>query len=172
METHLGLMKIFLLTSISLLWTYYEGTLNREEKTLEFTETIVDISEKESITLSDEYCCWISWTPPNNLELTGSQYWSRNSYIWYEEISIYKIGFINGINDINFIPETDYSIPANGYRKDSSITCEPGCGYVIKLTNCIEGKTIYARMYIMESILNSNGKIAGAKLIYQCPFEP
>jgi hypothetical protein len=84
-----------------------------------------------------------------------------------------------GLGNITKIPTSGFTEPA---VYNSSAACEEGHGYVIKFElydyDNEEGKMInreepvYARLYVVESIISTTGGIMGAKVRYQYPFEP
>jgi hypothetical protein len=105
----------------------------------------------------------IGWTGPDNFHLYGGS---------YRSMSICDLGTMRGLGNITAIPSTGFSTPSTN---NASIACEPGHGYVVKVEqyNYSGGDMIfsmYARLYVVESIVSTTGGIMGAKVKYQYPF--
>jgi hypothetical protein len=79
---------------------------------------------------------------------------------------------VSGLGDIKNIPASGFSQPT--LDNDASITCETGHGYIAKIEYRENNTTkliLYIRLYVVESIVDETGKITGAKIKYQYPFE-
>ncbi len=72
--------------------------------------------------------------------------------------TITNLGIVNGLGSIT-------TIPTSGYSSQTSV--ELNHGYVIQL-EC----GIYARLYVVDWIVNTSNGIIGAKVKYQFPFNP
>ena len=77
------------------------------------------------------------------------------------------MGSMKGLGNITQIPNSGFTVP---YYENISVACEAGHGYVIKFENT--DFELYVRLYVVESIVSTNGGIMGAKVKYQYPFEP
>ena len=98
----------------------------------------------------------------------GEIYWTRPDDIRVYEnygykISICNVGKKTGLGDIK-------SIPNSGFI--NRVACEEGYGYVVKIENTKTQKIFYARVFVIESIVSTEGGIMGAKMKYQYPFNP
>jgi hypothetical protein len=113
-----------------------------------------NISENTRI---DVYSSYIRWCTPDNFDLEG----------YY--ISICNLGAMSGLGNITKIPTSGFTAPRS---RNTSVACEEGHGYVIKLEYSSGSNPIYVRLYVVESIVSTTGGIMGAKVKYQCPFEP
>ena len=128
-----------------------------------------NISESTPISVYDENNFWMGgvyWKSPDNFLLSGH----NGSYWCY--LSICNLGKINGLGNITKIPSSGFSTPMIA---STDIACEVGHGYVIKFDYKENGetkKTVYARLFVVESIISTTGGIMGAKVKYQYPFEP
>ena len=71
---------------------------------------------------------------------------------------ITAVGEVTGLGYIKKIPE-------NGYVE--TVPVKPKYGYIVKT----RGNT-YARLYVVDWIIDANGEIAGANVKYQYPFKP
>ena len=110
----------------------------------------------------------VNWIRPNNIRISGDA-----MGISYN--SICNIGKINGLGEISKIPSSGFTQPVTYYGVNTSLACEVGHGYVIKLEQKESNeiiKIIYVRLYIVESIISTSGGIMGARIKYQYPFEP
>ena len=124
-----------------------------------------NISESTPISVYDENnfsMGEVRWIRPDNFYLDGN----TNCYL-----SICNLGKVNGLGNITKIPSSGFSTPMN---YSTGIACEVGHGYVIKFDYKGNDKTItiYARLFVVESIVSTTGGIMGAKVKYQYPFEP
>ena len=104
----------------------------------------------------------ISW---GNLRLNNNpEVWiqmnSRNNIV-AKNGEICHLGYISGLGNITKIPNSGYA---------GTVSVDPGCGYVVKIES--NGKYIYARLYVISFMVSTYGGIIGAKIKYQCPFEP
>jgi len=110
---------------------------------------------------------FIRWIKPDNFNIYCSSDWYylySNGYL----ASICNLGVMKGLGNITYIPQTGYTTPQ---IQNISIACEEGHGYVVKFEG--EGfTTVYVRLYVVESIINTSGGIMGEKVKYQFPFEP
>ena len=68
-----------------------------------------------------------------------------------------NVGKVNGLGNIEKIPSTGYV---------TKLSVEPGYGYVFKIMDT------YARLYVVDWMIDTDGGIMGAKVKYQYPFEP
>lgn len=113
--------------------------------------------------------CRIFWTTPDNFVVTSSYY----SYYSYSSVSICNLGAMHGLGNITSIPSSGYTVPSS---RVSSVACESGHGYVVKLEPSPDSpnpdwEPIYTRLYVIEPIVSTTGGIMGAKVKYQYPFE-
>jgi hypothetical protein len=117
----------------------------------------------------------IEWCEPDNFYLYGGWYYDKNGHeSYYGRISIYNVsicslGAMSGLGNITRIPASGFTVPK---REDSSVACEAGHGYVIKFEKENGSSPDYVRLYVVESLVNADGNITGAKVKYQYPFVP
>jgi hypothetical protein len=117
----------------------------------------------------DSYLWCIGWNTPNNFYL--------NSFIY--NVFICNLGTMKGLENITSIPSTGFTV-AN--HTSLSVACEVGHGYAVKFglrQGFVDNpnfadypEVVYVRLYVMESIVNTDGGIIGAKVKYQYPFVP
>jgi hypothetical protein len=117
----------------------------------------------------------IRWTSPDNFYLDG---YLGGSYGYYDDeiqrhryyqVSICNLGAMSGLGNITKIPTSGFTIPSSG---NSSVACESGHGYVVKVEKHDGSNLIYVRLYVVEPIVSTTGGIMGAKVKYQYPFKP
>jgi hypothetical protein len=105
---------------------------------------------------------YINWDEPDNFELYADSY-----------VSICNLGAMKGLGNITSIPSIGFTIPS---RRNSTVACEAGHGYVVKFEERDATgeviKVVYIRLYVVEPIVSTLGGIMGAKVKYQYPFEP
>lgn len=122
-----------------------------------------NIAEKTYITIRNNEgttCGYIEWQGPDNFYLSTS---SANN------VSICNVGPMQGLGNITNIPQSGYTTPQSSNK---AVACEAGNGYIIKFEGGILETPQYVRLYIVEPIVSTVGGIMGAKVKYQCPFEP
>ena len=86
-----------------------------------------------------------------NNNFYGGSYYGANC-------DIANVGKVSGLGSIK-------TIPASGYVRETS--AEIGHGHVIRAAD-----GTYARLYVVEWVLNTSGGILGAKVKYQYPWAP
>jgi len=104
---------------------------------------------------------YIKWTGPDNFNIYGGYYNTRL-------VSICNLGAMKGLGNITNIPQTSYTTPQ---YSTTTVACEVGHGYVIKFESLNYG-TLFVRLYVQESIINTSGGVMGAMVKYQYPFAP
>ena len=127
----------------------------------------VNLSEYDEIRIrpNDGSHSYIMWCKPDNLWITCGIFPAEN-----RKISICDLGPMKGLGNITQIPSSGFTIP----NSEISVACEKGHGYVIKSEDPYKEhlQVIYVRLYVVESIISTNGGIMGAKVKYQYPFVP
>jgi len=135
----------------------------------------VNISENSGIDFFDDFnphlINYIYWCKPDNFDMVANHFNSMNSTAFFDKMSICNLGKMNGLGNIKSIPQSGFTKPA---RENSSVACEVGHGYVVKIEPDENFAPIYtyARLYVVEAIVSTSGGIMGAKIKYQYPFVP
>ena len=115
------------------------------------------------------YANFIGWIAPDNFYLKAEHLTDIGDSGFKDKMSICNLGKMNGLGNIKTIPQNGFTIPR---QSNSSIACETGHGYVIKIENEYNSMCEYVRLYVVEPIISTYGGIMGAKVKYQYPFEP
>lgn len=78
-------------------------------------------------------------------------------------MSFCVIGEVAGLGNIRSVPEQGWA---------SKVSVLPGYGYVARVYSYSSGDYFYARLYVIEYIVNTSKEILGARIKYQTPFFP
>ena len=128
----------------------------------------------------------IGWVKPNNFSICGSSWHNdKERKRYYYKASLCKAGYHpygGGISDITSIPQGGWAEPGYDNQPNRLIPCEKECGYVLKIEcysiyNYNEGSSTpytdpdptYARIYVINSIVNTSNGVMGVKIEYQYP---
>ena len=79
-----------------------------------------------------------------------------NNFKGYNSVEFVSVGKVSGLSKITTIPSSGWS---------ASAAVVPGTGYVARYNNT------YARIYVIDYIVDTTGGIIGATIKYQCPFQ-
>ena len=123
----------------------------------------------------------VSWESPNNIKTTlFNKGWfpALNEWATTQKFAGFGIFDIDGICSVGKVWGLGAitEIPTSGYT--NTVICEVGCGYVIRYSDApfdfdfyTSHMLTYARMYVVEQIVNTSNEVIGAKVKYQYPFE-
>ena len=123
-----------------------------------------NISENSSVQfyVNANYNGFVGWTEPNNFVLNDG--WS------YSYAAICDMGAKKGLGNITTIPKTGFTVPDRG---NTSVACQKGHGYVVQfIDESYTGDTTYLRLYVVSSLVSTDGGVMGATVKYQYPFVP
>ena len=150
------------------------GTLELGVISQEFvTENLVDPNGLDF----DLYSTFnLSWESPNNIKTTvfnKGWYPALNDWATTQKFAGFGIFDIDGICSVGKVKGLGNitEIPLSGYT--NTITCAVGYGYVIHYSGAPWiSQDSYARMYVVEKIVNPSNEVIGARVMYQYPFGP
>ncbi|MDR0873810.1 MAG: DUF5036 family protein [Prevotellaceae bacterium] len=103
---------------------------------------------------------YLYWTDSYHIGISlDNNFRCHSNYPYKQEVV--NIGRVNGLGSIK-------KTPSSGWTTGTAV--EPGSGYVFRMNDA--GGYTYARLYVVEWIIDTSGGIMGAKVKYQYPFNP
>ena len=146
------------------------GDDGRERETTKVPDPVgtitANIAENVGFLVYDD--AHIQWCKPDNFHLL-SVWQNPMGGHWWQLLSVYDAGKVNGLGNITQIPLSGFSFPIGDNK---GVACETGHGYIIKMQHFNNGDVVYIRLYVVEKIISTSGGVMGAKVKYQYPFEP